>query len=182
MAQPARAPDLRSLGLHLGLRRGARSLLIGAACGLAFGAYMALADTAVFRSAVPQVQHVLLDQLTLAQRLVRFVPGALYDEVLYRLFGMTALVWLLARLGLRRGPALFWPAILLTAFVLYPLGALGYFRQLDWTGLTVAREVALHGAAGTLWGWLYWRHGWLAGVTGHIAAHLALQPLLGLLA
>ena len=182
MAGPGGAIGLSDLGLQLGLRRGPRSLLIAAGCGLGFGVYMALADATVFRSAVPEVQHVLLTQFTLAQRLARFVPGALFDEVEYRLIGLTGLAWLLARLTRLRGPALLWPAILLTAFVVYPLGAMGYFRQLDWHGLTLARELALHGAAGTLWGWLYWRHGWLAGVTGHIASHLALQPLLGLLA
>ena len=62
--------------------------------------------------------------------------------------------------------------------VLYPLGTWGYFGTLDWSGETVARELLLHGGQGVLCGWLYWRHGWLAGVTGHICAQLALQPLL----
>ena len=119
--------------------------------------------------------------MTLAQRLGRFVPGAMLDEIEYRLIALTASCWLLAVLTGRRGRALYWPSILLVAFVIYPLAASGYFRELHWSGLTVAREVVLHGGAGTLWGWLYCRHGWLAGVIGHVAAHLALQPLLGLL-
>jgi hypothetical protein len=33
-------------------------------------------------------------------------------------------------------------------------------------------------AVGSVWGWLYWRHGWLAGVAGHSATHLVMDPLL----
>ena len=31
---------------------------------------------------------------------------------------------------------------------------------------------------GAVWGWLYWRHGWLAGLSGHASTHLLLDPLL----
>ena len=182
MARAGRLLSLREIGLTLPLRHGNRSALVALACGLAFGVWMALADATVFRAAVPEVQHVLVMQMTLVQRLARFVPGALLDEVEYRLIALTAICWLLAGLTGRRGPALHWPSILLVAFVVYPLGAWGYFQQLHWSSLTVAREVVLHGGAGMLWGWLYCRHGWLAGVIGHIGAHLALQPLLGVMA
>jgi hypothetical protein len=33
-------------------------------------------------------------------------------------------------------------------------------------------------AVGAVWGWLYWRHGWLAGLAGHMTTHLLLDPLL----
>jgi hypothetical protein len=47
--------------------------------------------------------------------------------------------------------------------------------------MTLLREVTLHGAAGVLWGWIYWRYGWLSGLTGHLCAHLSLQPLLSVM-
>ncbi|MGH6787741.1 MAG: CPBP family glutamic-type intramembrane protease [Novosphingobium sp.] len=31
---------------------------------------------------------------------------------------------------------------------------------------------------GCVWGWLYWRHGWLAALAGHVAVHPLLDPLL----
>lgn len=80
----------------------------------------------------------------------------------------------------RADAAAWWTAIALVALVAYPLSALGYFRALDWTAPTAVREAVLHGGAGLLWGWLCRRHGWLAGLAGHLAAHLALQPLLEL--
>ncbi len=173
------AVRLGELGFRLLPRDGWRSLALAAAMGLAFGAYMALADSLVFPSIVPEVQHVMRAQMTLADRLIFFARGSLVDEIAFRLIALTAIAWGIANLSRRTGSQVLWAAILLVAFVAYPLGNWTYFRALDASALTILREVALHGAAGVLWGWLYWRHGWLAGLTGHVSAHLALQPLLG---
>ena len=162
-------------------RNGWRSLALALGLGLAFGAYMALADHFVFASAVPAVQRILLAQNSLSERLAFFARGALLDELEYRLIALTALAWGLASLAKRPAPAAIWAAIVLTALVVYPLGNWSYFRALDPTVMSLLRELALHGGAGVLWGWLYWRHGWLSGLAGHIAAHLSLQPLLGAL-
>ncbi len=168
----------RELGFFLTFRHGTRSFRLAALLGLAFGLWMAMADAWLFAGVVPPVQHELLRSVPTVPRIAQFARGALFDEIWFRLIVLTGLAWLVARgTGWRDGRAV-WPAILVVALVIYPLGTWGYFGKLDWSALTVAREVLLHGAAGTLWGWLYWRHGWLAGVTGHICAHLALQPLL----
>ncbi|MGE3691942.1 MAG: hypothetical protein AB7F98_11240 [Novosphingobium sp.] len=169
----------RELGFVLTLRHGARSLLLALGMGLAFGVWMAAADTWLFSAAVPQVQHDMLHSMSALHRIAWFSRGALSDEILFRFVALTCLAWTIARYsGWRDGKAV-WPAILAVALLIYPLGTWGYFASLDWSALTAAREVLLHGAAGVLWGWLYWRHGWLAGVAGHVAAHISLQPLLG---
>ena len=170
------------LGLALRPRRGLRSLALALGAGLAFGLYMALADATLFAGAIPEVQRQMVAQMPAGERIVWFARGALVDELLYRLIGLTAIAWCLAQVTPWRGGVLVWPAILLAAFALYPAGNWAYFAALEPGPLTVLREIALHGAAGVLWGWLYWRHGWLSGVTGHVAAHLSLQPLLSLLA
>lgn len=177
-----RLPSFSDTGFSLYPRQGARSLVIGLGAGLAFGGWMALADSIFFASVVPPSQHVVLASTTPLERIAGFARGALGDEIALRLITMTALVWLLMAVTKRRGSGVYWAAIGPTAFVAWPLWASGYVTSLDWSALTVLREVALHGAAGTLWGWLCWRHGWLAGLTGHIGAHLALQPLLALTA
>lgn len=173
-------PGASDLNLHWGLRHGRRSLALGLAWGAGFGLLMALADAGPFRAVVPAVQHVLVSEVPLGSRLLLAWRGALVDEVLLRLVGMTALVWLgLAVAGNR---AWVWPAsIALAAFALWPLVAHLYLHDLDWSALTALREILLHGGAGVLWGWLYWRQGWLAGLAGHGAAHLVLQPALSLL-
>ncbi len=167
------------LGFALRPRLGLGSLVLALGAGLAFGLYMALADATVFAGVVPEVQRQMVAQMATTERIAFFARGALVDELLYRLIGLTAIAWSLAQVTPLRGGALIWPAILLAAFVLYPTGNWVYFRALEPGTMTVLREIALHGAAGVLWGWLYWRHGWLSAVTGHVAAHLSLQPLLG---
>ena len=160
-------------------RRGWRSLALAAGLGLAFGTYMAVADRFLFSAGIPQVQQVSLAQIPLAERLLFHARGALLDELAYRLVALTAIACGVATLVRQPARNAVWAAILLTALVVYPLGNWSYFRTLDPSALTVLREMALHGGAGVLWGWLYWRHGWLSGLTGHVSAHLALQPLLG---
>ena len=115
----------------------------------------------------------------MSERLLFHARGSLVDELVYRLIALTAIAWGLARLARGTRSKVLWAAILLAALVVYPLGNWAYFQSLDPSAMTVLRELALHGSAGVLWGWLYWRHGWLSGVTGHVSAHLALQPLLG---
>ncbi len=171
-----------ALGFGILPRQGLRSLAIALIAGLAFGLWMALADAALFAGAVPDVQRLMVAQMSTSERIMWFARGALVDEMIFRLIALTALAWCLALMSGLRGGALAWPAILLTALVVYPLGSWAYLSALEPGALTALRELALHGAAGVLWGWLYWRHGWLSGVTGHIAAHLSLQPLLTLLA
>lgn len=177
---PGGSPLLRprELGFFLTFRHGTRSLRLAALAGLVFGLWMAVADTWLFASVVPPVQHELLATTSTSSRIWQFAGGAFFDEIEFRLIALTGLAWLIARSTGWRDARAVWPAILAVALVLYPLGTWGYFGTLDWSGMTVARELLLHCGAGVLWGWLYWRHGWLAGVTGHISAHLALQPLL----
>lgn len=172
-------PRLRELDLSLGLRHGRRSLALAAIVGGGWGLAMALADAGPFHSVVPTVQLVLVNEVALGPRLLLAWRGALVDEVLLRLVGMTGLVWLgIALVGQRRWV---WPlAIGFAAFVLWPLLARLYLLDQAWTVLVLGREVLLHGGAGVLWGWLYWRHGWFAGLAGHCAAHLVLQPALGM--
>ena len=141
---------------------------------------MALADATVLRGAVPEVQHWMVGHLTTSERIAFAWRGLLFDEVVLRLGVVTAGVWFLRALPGWSGWRARWPAILFAAFVAWPLTVLHYLAALDWSAPVALREIVLHGGAGALWGWLYCRHGWLAGVVGHAGAHLALQPLLAL--
>ena len=179
-ARPRLVP-FTEMELVPGLRQGFCSAAVALAAGLAFGAFMALADATVLRPWVPAVQHRMLATMSLGERLAWFLPGALKDEIVLRFAAFWPLLWLVACLRGRAdrfGAAV---AIVLVAFVAFPLSAAGYFQALAWNGGTVLREVVLHGGAGLLWGWLSWRHGWTAGAIGHCAAHLPLQFLLQVL-
>jgi hypothetical protein len=156
-------------GFAWGLRHGARSLTLAVGAGLAFGLWMIVADRWLFSAIVPASQHALFagpEYLTIGWLVLR-------DEVLLRGLVLPVLLWTgFARL--RLGPPI---AIFLTALIAWPLLNSVYAASLDLSALVVMRELTLHVAAGSLWGWLCWRHGWLAGLTGHVAAYGALLPL-----
>lgn len=160
-------------GLRFGFV-GRRAPIIALALGLAFGTWMAVLDATVFGAAAPETPAWA--------RIFGVIPRVVLDEIALRLLAMTALVGLFVGIARERRAWCYGLAIALVAAVAYPLWDYAYFRALEWSPLTAAREIAVHVSASALWGWLYWRHGFLAAVTGHCAAHLALQPLLSLLA
>jgi hypothetical protein len=169
---------------HLGLRilphGGAHPLGVAFGAGLLFGVYMALADALLFRSVIPASQAAMVSGLSVLERIAYLAPLAVMDELAFRLIVMSALVWILTVMA---GPRAwcFWVAILCTALVVYPALHQAYLSTLVPTPLTVAREIMLHGGAGILWGFLYWYHGLVSAIAGHIGAHISLQPLVTLL-
>lgn len=139
---------------------------------------MVLADSVLFASVIPPSQGVLFVQTPLALRLPIVVGLVLYDELVLRLIGLPMLAVALSRVVGLRSSIAWWSAIVLTAGVLWPLITQRYFAGFEWSMLAALRELSLHVAAGALWGWLCWRHGWIAGLAGHLSAYGALLPLL----
>ena len=142
---------------------------------------MALANAIVFHGAVPAARVIEVRTMPLPSRILSYGLAVVVEELVLRLACMTALVALFVVAAGRRSDLCYYLAIAVVAFVAYPLWSHRYFAGLQWSALTAARELALHFSATALWGWLYWRHGWLAAVTAHGAAHLTLEPLMGVL-
>ncbi|OYW46508.1 MAG: hypothetical protein B7Z08_05535 [Sphingomonadales bacterium 32-68-7] len=159
-----------------------RSPIVALAVGLAFGAWMAIADTTVFADAVPDTQRIAVAEFSPLERIVAVLPRVILDEIVLRLLCSTGLVALFIKVAGKQNPWSYVAPMILVATVAYPLRDYAYFASLEWSGLTLNREIGLHIMANLLWVWLYWRHGFLAAVTGHCAAHFALQPLLTWLA
>jgi len=169
-----------SLGFTILPRNGVYSIALAVAVGLAYGAYMALADSFVFHNIIPPSQTALIANYSALGRIAYFLLPVIYEEITFRLILLTAIAWILVSLaGLRVW--CFWAAIFLVALAAYPALHITYLETLQPSTLVVLREILLHGAAGTLWGYLYWRHGLLAAMVGHLSAHLSLEPLLSVL-
>lgn len=125
-----------------------------------------LLDCVAFRSMLPP-EYVSYYTGPLRPRTVLSCLKAVQEEVI-RLIVMSALVGL-GHLVLRRTP----PATFVLAAVVSQLFLI-WPHVVDFG----AYEVLRYWAVGSVWGLLYWRHGWLAALLGHSTIHLLLDPLL----
>ncbi|MGB3392771.1 MAG: CPBP family glutamic-type intramembrane protease [Stenotrophomonas sp.] len=108
--------------------------------------------------------------------------GGIAEELQLRLFLMTLLVWLLARVRRRMpGNVTFWLAILLAAllFGVGHLPAAAHIWGLD--AVVVLRTLALNAVVGIACGWLYWRRGLEMAMLAHFSADIMLHVLIPLL-
>lgn len=108
--------------------------------------------------------------------------GGIVEELQLRLFLMTLLLWLVARVrGRMPGNTTFWLAILLAAllFGVGHLPAAAHIWGLD--TIVVLRTLALNAVVGIACGWLYWRRGLEMAMLAHFSADLVLHVLMPLL-
>lgn len=108
--------------------------------------------------------------------------GGIAEELQLRLFLMTLLLWLSAKLGRRApGGAAYWSAIVFAA-LLFGLGHLPAAAQV-WPldGIVVLRTVLLNAVAGIAFGWLYWKRGLETAIVAHFSADIVLHVLAPLL-
>ena len=119
------------------------------------------------------------------QGLLASFYGGIGEEVICRLFLVSALLWLVARLTRSAAPsrALYIVAIVLAA-VLFGIGHLPALAALGTASLTFANivyVVGLNALCGCAFGWLFWRYGLEHAMVAHFSADLVLHvaaPLL----
>lgn len=125
-----------------------------------------------------KMPKVVIDEPSKFQAFIASFYGGISEEVLSRLFIMTAVVYLSNLLGL--GNASYWIGILFAA-LLFGVGhlpaAFGLFGK---TKLVVWRTILLNAIPGILFGYLYWKYGienaMIAHFTGDIFLHVILGP------
>lgn len=109
--------------------------------------------------------------------------GGIVEEVELRLFVMTLLVWVVAKLrGVAPGKGLYWSAIV-GAALLFGVGhlpAAAAIWPLD--AIVVVRVVLLNALAGLVFGWLYWKRGLEVAMLAHFSADLVLHVVAPLVA
>ncbi|HEU5181815.1 MAG TPA: CPBP family intramembrane glutamic endopeptidase [Candidatus Polarisedimenticolia bacterium] len=110
------------------------------------------------------------------------VEASILEEIIFRLFLMSGVIWLAPRIlrAKRRdqaSPALVWTAIGISAL------AFGLVHLPSWTAAVhptlflVASVLALNGAAGVVLGWIYWNWGIEAAILCHFAGDMMLQGI-----
>ncbi len=160
-----------------------RAALIGAGAALAiFGLERLLFMPAMATQGLAFPEQV---PTPVWQRFLASFYGGITEEVIVRLFLMTLLVWLGAKVS--RGATgkpkagVYWIAIIIAALV-FGLGHLPVTAAmgLPLNGLIVTRALVLNGVAGFVFGWLYWQRGLESAMAAHFTADLLLLILLPL--
>jgi len=102
--------------------------------------------------------------------------SSILEEVTFRLFAMSLLVWLAARL-LRRPQAPFVVG-LVGSSLLFGLAHLPAWAAASHAGsLLFALVILLNGLGGLLFGWVYWRWGLPYAILSHFAGDMVVQDL-----
>ncbi|SES25656.1 CAAX protease self-immunity [Gracilibacillus ureilyticus] len=107
------------------------------------------------------------------QGLLAMFYGGITEELLLRLFGMTLIVWLIAKMIKKENipNGVYYFAIFLTA-ILFGLGHLpatiAVFGELS--AVIVLRAIVLNGLLGLWFGYLYWKKGLEYAIISHMAA------------
>lgn len=157
----------------------ASSIALGIAAGLAIAGLAALLDPMLPPMRNPP--HLPPGAATAFNGLLASFYGGIAEETLLRLFLVTLLVWLAARI--RRAapaPGAYWFAIVLAA-VVFGVGHLPAAAQVwDLDALVAARTVLLNAIGGIAFGWLYWKRGLEMAIVAHFAADIVLHVLLPL--
>jgi hypothetical protein len=138
-------------------------------------------DAVIFRAILPHSYVASFSATGVGRRLVYFMLRAFNEEVFYRLFLMSALVCglNLARRSSGATPdRVYWVAIIAAQTVPVVLNAGPVYGSEALPGFLLYALLRFIGP-GILWGYLYWRHGFLTAQAAHVGTHVFLQPSLG---
>jgi len=150
-------------------------LKISLAIGLGVTAAKILLDLLVFSPFVPGIVSQWIQVPLLFQLPIPFMQG-IGDEIIYRLFWMTVIVWLIWKAQGSgdtppRDPA-YWAGILIVG--LFPVAGIVLSGV---TGLALLQYTAILLAGAIPFGWLYWKRGIEAALIAHFTSSVALVLL-----
>lgn len=152
-----------------------RRVYIGALLG-GMVAVVLLVTASAFDRSMPATFSPL-PEIVLWKRLLAAPYGGIVEECLCRLFLVSVIAWLVAKVWSRGRahlppPWVYWVAIL-AASLLFGIGHLPAAAQL-WplTTIVVVRTVFLNSFAGFLFGWLFWRWGLEYAVIAHFSCDI----------
>jgi Type II CAAX prenyl endopeptidase Rce1-like len=114
---------------------------------------------------------------TLLENFAASFYGGINEEILIRLFGLSALAWLFSRVSHTSAglptDTVFWIANVLMA-ILFGIGHLPVLKNLlgRMPPLMLVRSLLLNAPIGLLCGWLFWIYGIEAAIVAHFSADI----------
>jgi hypothetical protein len=162
MAEPA-LPG----GLRIAAPDPARAIRATVVAIVAVCAFIILLDAVLFREAL-KPDYLAKAIAPLWPRTPLAVLGSVMEEVVFRLAAMSALVAMPGLIG--KKPVAAWVVFAIVAAQFFNVGELVLADPLYAT--------PRYWLVGCVWGWLYWRHGFVSALLGHGLCHLLLDPAL----
>ena len=168
-------------GMRLELHGPGRPALIGIAAAAGVAAYVVLLDCFVFRSLLSESYAAFLHR-PLGERLQYFMLRAFNENVIYRLWLFSALVWLAGRL---RGVAPLPGAAVVLAMVASQMVNIGSnvvaLASTPPSPLVLTYDALRYVVPGVVWAILFRRNGFAVAEIASVGCHLFLQPAFSLL-
>jgi hypothetical protein len=172
------------VGMRLEGHGSRRPVLIGVAGAVAVAVYVVALDGVLFRASLPVSYLHFFETTGLRDRLVYFMLRAFNENVIYRLFVFSTLVYLISLVkGIRASdlhPVLIWSAMVATQMLNIGMNVTALSTDpLSFAALFY--DAIRYVAPGVFWAWLYWRFGFLTAEMASVGCHVFLQPALGAL-
>ncbi|MGE9007779.1 hypothetical protein ACO2JO_04295 [Leptospira interrogans] len=171
----------RRLGLRLE-GHGARSPgLIGIMMAVVLAAYVVALDCYLFRHLL-SAEHTKVLETSLPTRMTYFMLRAFNENVIYRLFVFSGLLYLIL---LARGPKRMTPSLIVAAMVVSQLVNIGInvfaISSEPISFLSLTYDLLRYVVPGVFKACLFWRFGFLTTEVASVGCHIFLQPALGIL-
>lgn len=173
----AKQADLRLLSDRL-----SHPVATAFAIGFVVAIAVALIDGVIFRAILPQSYVASFSDHGVGSRLTYYMLRAFNEEILYRLFLVSTLVcgvgliWRNSSGGIPHKA--YWIAIIAAQTIVIFLNVAPSYAS-GATPLFMLYASLRFICPGVLWGYLYWRHGFVTGQLAHVSTHIFLQPILG---
>lgn len=117
------------------------------------------------------------------QGLLASIYGGITEETMLRLFGMTLIVWILAKITKKQKediPKSFYYIAILIVAVLFGLGHLPAAAKVynELSVVIIVRTLMLNGILGLWFGYLYWKKGLEYAIIAHISADIFIHAII----
>ncbi len=151
--------------------------IVGAVLGAAVGALLIAADM-LFLPFFPERLLDVARSTTTWENFTASFYGGINEELVMRLFGFSALAWMLSRLWHTAAgyptQGVLWIANIVMALI-FGLGHLPATKALvgSISSVMLMRALLLNALVGLLCGWLYWTYGIAAAIIAHFSADIA---------
>lgn len=141
------------------------------------GLILSVVDKYVFGSFISEVSHSYDSKPTIEYIISAFTYGGVFEEILMRLFLMSLLSWIIAKIFCRKEKEIPTKVFVISNIIAALLFAAGHipatiqtFSHID--ALILFRCFLLNGAFGLSFGWLYRKYGIGHAMLAHFGCHL----------